>query len=142
MGNIISYTSEIDSVENTEISSESPIDLVEETNQESTKVLKKDDNSKLLSQGQVIHLLTEKFKEIDEFIHHSYPEQVQTDWDPEWEDWEDIECKEYINNKGYSRLVDKRGSGKTKNVIFYLDEKMLLLNESNENPNNIDGNKF
>ncbi len=46
------------------------------------------------------------------------------------------ETVEYINNKGYARFYDKRGSGKTINKIFDFDSRKLAITESFENPKN------
>ena len=44
------------------------------------------------------------------------------------------ETMEYFNNKGYSRLVNKRGSGKSVNIIFDFNPLILHMIETNEMP--------
>jgi hypothetical protein len=44
------------------------------------------------------------------------------------------EIVEYIQNKGYARLYDKRGSGRTINKIFDFDSRKLTLTESHDDP--------
>lgn len=44
------------------------------------------------------------------------------------------EVTEYRRDKGYARIYDKRGSGKTCNVIYNFDSYRLMLEETNEDP--------
>jgi hypothetical protein len=44
------------------------------------------------------------------------------------------EIVEYIPNKGYARLYDKRGSGRTVNKIFDFNSVKLTLTENDEDP--------
>lgn len=48
------------------------------------------------------------------------------------------EITEYRNDKGYARLVNKRGSGKSINTIFDFNPVVLHLIESNEDPRNFE----
>jgi hypothetical protein len=40
--------------------------------------------------------------------------------------------------RGYVRLVNKRGSGNTVNVIYHFDDKKLLMEQSSDDPRDID----
>jgi replicative DNA helicase len=46
--------------------------------------------------------------------------------------------KEYDKGRGYIRLVNKRGSGNTVNLIYKFDNKRLIMSQSNEDPLTVD----
>lgn len=51
------------------------------------------------------------------------------------------ESVEYLNEKGYVRFYDKRGTGQTINKIFKFNKHKLLIEESSENPLDYDSRK-
>lgn len=51
------------------------------------------------------------------------------------------ESTEYLEDKGFARLYDKRGSGKTVDVIYKFDSATLTIEETEEDPKNYNKKK-